>query len=165
MANGTFFGDVITKWLAHPGEDRKMELQEQFGFTDSNGVDWIAEPGDVVDGASIPELVWNRIVGTPFVGDYRRASVVHDVAVKKKMRNSREAHRMFYEAMRADGVPEDRALIMYTAVRLFGPRWDSKDDSFELFAMSTDSHLHDQSPSISFDALEAALDQVIDQPS
>ena len=32
---------------------------------------------------------------------------------------------MFYEAMLCDGVPEEQAFLMYTAVRLFGPKWPS----------------------------------------
>jgi hypothetical protein len=33
---------------------------------------------------------------------------------------------MFYEAMLCDGVSEERALAMYTAVRLFGPKWPTR---------------------------------------
>ena len=66
-----------------------------------------------------------NIVGTPFVGDYRRATVVHDVACQDKTRPHEEVHYMFYEAMLCDGVPDEQAFLMYTAVRLFGPKWPS----------------------------------------
>ena len=118
-----FEGEVETQWLRHSGEDRDMSLLADFAFLDSRGVRWPAPAGRTVDGASIPEVLWSKIVGTPYVGDYRRATVVHDVACQDKTRPHEEVHYMFYEAMLCDGVSEERALLMYTAVRLFGPKW------------------------------------------
>lgn len=118
-----FQGEVETRWLRQPGKDRDMRLLTDFAFLDSRGVRWDAPAGRVINGASIPEIFWSQVVGTPYVGDYRRATVLHDVACDDQTRPHEEVHRMFYEAMRCDGVPEDRALLMYTAVRLFGPKW------------------------------------------
>ncbi len=75
-----FVGEVITKWLQHSGDDRYMELQEDFSFVDDNDVEWVAPAGHKINGASIPEFIGST-VGSPFVGDYRRASVVHDLNV------------------------------------------------------------------------------------
>ena len=146
-----FKGEVETRWLVEPDEDRKMELLENFSFIDSSSYEWEAQKGDVVDGASIPEVVWSKIVGTPFIGDYRRASVVHDVACDRKEKTSREAHRMFYEAMLADGTSEAKALLFYTAVRLFGPQWGGRA---KFLRMAT-------AKKIDFDKFEAALDKVV----
>lgn len=63
-------------------------------------------------------------MGGPFEGQYRNASVVHDVACVKKSEKWEDVHRMFYYAMRAGGVSETRAALMYAAVYKFGPRWD-----------------------------------------
>ncbi len=146
-----FEGEVQTRWLVHSGEDRKMELLAPFAFIDSADVRWKAETGDTIDGASIPAAIWSKLIGTPFIGDYRRASVVHDVACTKKLRTSKEAHRMFYEAMLADGTDKSRAKMFYLAVRLFGPRWGSTKMGLLTAAA--------QEPS--FEAIEAAVDQIL----
>jgi hypothetical protein len=118
-----FEGQVHAAWLRHAGPDRDMRLVVDFAFIDSRGVRWDAPAGRIINGASIPETLWSSVVGTPYVGDYRRASVVHDVACEDKKRPHEEVHYMFYEAMVCDGVPQERAWLMYTAVRLFGPKW------------------------------------------
>jgi hypothetical protein len=117
-----FEGQVRTQWLRHSGPDRRMRLLEDFAFVDDNNIRWLAPAGSTIDGASIPETFW-FVAGTPYIGDYRRASVLHDVACQEKSRPPRQVHRMFYDAMIRDGVPEARAQQMYTAVRLFGPTW------------------------------------------
>jgi Protein of unknown function (DUF1353) len=121
-----FDGEVNGTWLRHSGPDRKIKLTTDFAFLDSRGVRWDAPAKSTIDGASIPEIVWSSVVGTPYIGDYRRASVVHDVACQQKIRAHEEVHYMFYEAMICDGVTEERAYLMYTAVRLFGPKWPAK---------------------------------------
>jgi hypothetical protein len=118
-----FEGDVNAVWLRHSGPDRKMRLATDFAFVDSRGVRWDAPAGSTIDGASIPEILWSSLIGTPYIGDYRRATVVHDVACQEMTRPHEEVHYMFYEAMICDGVDEERAVFMYTAVRLFGPKW------------------------------------------
>jgi DNA/RNA endonuclease G (NUC1) len=118
-----FEGQVRAEWLVHSGPDRSMRLLEAFAFVDDNGVRWDAPTGSVIDGASIPDFLWSATVGTPFVGDFRRASVLHDVACQQRTRPHTQVHRMFYDAMVVDGVDVVRAESMYTAVRLFGPRW------------------------------------------
>jgi hypothetical protein len=99
-----------------------MKLVEEFSFTDISNVVWTVPAGTVVDGASIPPFFWNTI-GPPFVGDYRRASVVHDYYCDQKTRPWKKVHRMFYEASLAGGVNDTKAKIMYAAVYARGPRW------------------------------------------
>jgi hypothetical protein len=148
MPQPHFEGHADTRWLVESGEDRKMQMLSEFAFVDGGEYRWVAHVGETVDGASIPDLVWSKVTGTPFIGDYRRASIVHDVACTRQERTSREAHRMFYEAMLADGTSKKRALLFYTAVRLFGPRWDGRGFIAE-------------PPDVDFDQLEAALDSVL----
>lgn len=155
-----FKGDVDVRWLVEDGEDRKMQLLADFSFFDSTGFEWEAKTDDIVDGASIPDAIWSKVVGTPFIGDYRRASVVHDVACEKKIKTSRDAHRMFYEAMLADGTPEARALLFYTAVRLFGPKWDKAVGLTNRQFKATLSSKTAEQP-IDFKKLEAALDEAL----
>lgn len=122
---GRFIGEVETRWLQHDGRDREMALLTNFAFIDSRGVEWVAPAGSIINGASIPDWLWSKPFGTPFIGDYRRASVVHDVACQERTRPHEQVHRMFYDAMIADGVSKERAMTMYTAVRLFGPKWST----------------------------------------
>lgn len=99
-----------------------MRLLDAFSYVDQTGGVWDAPKGSLVDGASIPQAFWT-IIGGPFEGDYRNASVVHDVACDLKKRPWRDVHKMFYDAMRCGGVSEKKAKVMYFAVFHFGPRW------------------------------------------
>ena len=128
MANAYFIGDVKTLWLVEgevgdDGPDRRMQLLEDFAFIDPDGVRWDAPADHIIDGASIPRMLWS-IAGSPYTGPYRRASALHDVACDARTQPSKIVHKMFYDAMIADGVGQAQALEFYTAVRLFGPHWD-----------------------------------------
>lgn len=116
-------GTVKTEWLKTSGADRLMRLLEDFSFEDNNGIYWTAKAGSIIDGASIPKYLW-MIVGDPFIGDYRRASVIHDVHCRDQIKTHEAVHRMFYDLMIADGVPKGKADRMYWAVRTFGPKWE-----------------------------------------
>lgn len=124
MSFGKFKGEVVARWLAHGGDGRDMELQNEFSYTDPNGLVWKAPKGSIVNGASIPSALW-ATVGPPFVGDYRRASVIHDVACVERKQPHEAVHLMFYYAMRADGVGWSKANVMYQAVKRFGPKWST----------------------------------------
>jgi hypothetical protein len=124
MDHGKFSGDPCTRWLTEVGDDRNMEILEDFTFTDPAATVWSAPAHSVVNGASIPRPLWS-VVGSPYTGDYRRASIVHDVAcglaggddVKR-----RAADRMFYHACRTGGCSVREATILYLGVRI-GAAW------------------------------------------
>ncbi|MCB0247952.1 MAG: DUF1353 domain-containing protein [Anaerolineae bacterium] len=115
-----FNNSVKVEWL----QGREMRLLEDVTYTDAAGVEWTAHAGDVIDGASIPRLFW-RFIGCPFVGEYRNASVIHDVYCQRKafLRPSKTVHQVFYDAMIFEGCPRWKAKLMHNAVKLFGPRW------------------------------------------
>ena len=121
-----FVGTVQTEWLVSATDsDRNMRLLSDFAFIDRNGRRWTAPTGTVINGANIPRSLWYW-VGSPFVGDYRRASVVHDYYTKpanRKLATYQEVHRMLYEAIIGDGVKKRRAKKIYRAVLRKGPRW------------------------------------------
>ena len=120
MKREQFSGRVKTEWLDdHP---RNMRLLETITFTDSKGKIWTAEADSIIDGASIPRFFW-RVIGSPFVGYYRRPTVFHDVYCVKRSEEFADTHWMFLEAMLADGVPAEKAHIMYESVASFGPKW------------------------------------------
>lgn len=118
MSNGTFSGNPKTEWLPDAnGEDLDMQLLEDFSFTDPNGRVWFALKGAVINGASIPRPLWSS-VGSPYTDDYRRASVVHDVACDTPGVSRKEADVMFLHACRAGGCAEVQARILYAGVRM-----------------------------------------------
>lgn len=84
---------------------------------------WVAPAGAIVDGASIPQFAWS-IIGGPFEGKYRDASVIHDVACREKNAPWEYIHLVFYYAMLANGSDPLKAKIMYAAVYHFGSRWN-----------------------------------------
>jgi len=117
--NGKFVGHVVAQWL---DDGRKMKLVEPFGYVDPTGLTWDAPIGSIVDGASIPQIAWS-VIGGPFEGKYRNASVIHDVACEQRLRPWPDVHRNFYYGMLASGVDETLAKVMYAAVYQYGPRW------------------------------------------
>jgi Protein of unknown function (DUF1353) len=119
---GRFVGRVAVEWLDENGDSRSMRLLEEFAFVEPTGKVWAVPKGAVINGASIPRLFWS-LIGPPFVGAYRRASVIHDYYCEARSEPWLSVHRMFYEASLAGGVPESTAKIMYFAVYGAGPRW------------------------------------------
>lgn len=115
-----FSDAVFARWLV--GSSRLMLIVNYFYFLDNNGQKWEVKSGVKVDGASIPRFFW-VFIGSPFVGKYRRASVVHDVYCNSKVRSCVDTHKMFYNAMRVDKVNYFKAKAMYFAVRMGGPKW------------------------------------------
>ena len=63
------------------------------------------------------------IMGGPFEGKYRNASVLHDVAYGEHNRPWQDCDRMFYYAMRCSGVSAAEAKTMYYALYRFGHHW------------------------------------------
>lgn len=112
-------GAVRAEWSK---DGRTMTLLEDFVYVDPAGVEWKAPKGSQVNGASIPQFLWS-VMGGPYEGKYRNASVVHDVECDVKKRDWLSVHRMFYGAMTCSGVEELQAKVMYWAVYQCGPRW------------------------------------------
>ena len=116
---GRYEGPVKAEFL---DDGRKMRLLAAFIYIDPEEVKWEAPAGSVIDGASIPRIAWS-IIGGPFEGKYRDASVIHDVACDQKVRSWESVHKAFYNSMRTSGVGIIKAKVMYGAVYHFGPRW------------------------------------------
>jgi hypothetical protein len=115
-----FSGEPETKWIANDsGTDREMELLKPFTYCDPDGKPWVAKAGATIDGASIPQPLWS-IVGSPFTGDYRRASIVHDVACKdgQSYESRLAADKMYYHACRKGGCNCLKALEQFIGVRI-----------------------------------------------
>lgn len=102
-------------------DGRTAALLAVFAYVDGSGTRWEVPTGAIVDGASIPRPLWS-LIGSPWTGKYREASVVHDHFCDTKMAEWKTVHRNFYTAMLANGVGTIQAKIMYAAVYRFGPR-------------------------------------------
>jgi hypothetical protein len=116
---GRFKGDVIALWLP---DGRNMQLTQTFVYVDPRGKEWVAPKDSVVNGASIPGSLWST-VGGPYEGQYRSASVVHDVACEEMSSKWEDVHNMFYEACRFGPRWQDptlRGAAPHAAVRSFG---------------------------------------------
>ncbi len=153
---GRFLGDVVAKWQS---DGRDMTLVEPFAYIDPREVRWDAAAGAVVNGASIPRAFWS-VIGGPFEGRFRNASVVHDVACETRDRSWQDVHRMFFEACRCGGVRAVKATTMYYAVYHFGPRWRVEERrSIVAGRPEVERVVHDETPPPPTAAEVAAIDR------
>lgn len=120
-AQGRFSGNVVAQWR---DADRTMQLTQDFSFVEDSGKRWDVPSGTVVDGASIPRVFWT-IVGSPFTGNYRKASVIHDYFCEGMSRPWQEVHRVFFDAQLVEGNNLYHAKLLYAAVYAWGPRWET----------------------------------------
>ena len=116
---GFFSGPVESRW---EDDGLTMVVLTELRYTDPYGEVWVAPVGSRVNGASVPRAFWG-LIGGPFEGKYRNASVLHDVAYEEQARPWEEADRMFYNAMRCSGVGTVTAKTMYYALRRHGRHW------------------------------------------
>jgi hypothetical protein len=104
------------------GGGRDIVLIEPFAFVDAGGYRWEVHEGTRVDGSSNPRWLW-PLIGSPFVGKHRRASVPHDLYCRERIRTWQATHKMYHEAMIIDGVPDGEADRKLWFLMRFGPRW------------------------------------------
>jgi hypothetical protein len=103
-------------------DGRTVRVTREMVFRDSSGTRWVVPAGAEVDGSSIPQSLWS-VVGSPFDGALRSASVLHDYYSQTRQRPWQDVNRMFFEAMLASGVPAEKARLVFLATQLFGPKW------------------------------------------
>jgi hypothetical protein len=109
-----------TRWLTEAGPDRNMQVLQDFWFKDPHGKTWTTPSNWRIDGASIPRALWT-LVGSPYTGDYRRASIVHDKACDDAVGDAgarSAADRMFYHACREGGCSIYESTLLYIGVRI-----------------------------------------------
>jgi Protein of unknown function (DUF1353) len=116
---GYYTGNPVTRW--NP-DGLTMTLLSELRYTDPHGIVWVAPAGSTVNGASIPRSLWS-LMGGPFEGKYRDASVLHDVSYEQHKRPWQDCDRMFYNAMRCSGVSAVEAKTMFYALYRFGHHW------------------------------------------
>lgn len=120
-----FHGVVKTEWVRGESamDTRRFKLLAPVEYVASDETVWKAEPGTVINGASIPRAFWS-VIGAPTTGPYRDASVIHDYYCGTRERHWEATHWVFYDACRASGLGPWKANVMYLAVYHYGPMWD-----------------------------------------
>jgi len=83
------------------------------------GLQGMIDTGFLFDGASIPRLLWSMLT-TPFNPLLLRAAAIHDHLYRTHLVTKKVADRKFRSVLREDGVDEESAMSMYTAVRWGG---------------------------------------------
>lgn len=109
----------------------RFVLSAPLTFVDATDREWRAPVGTLTDGASIPEP-FLPLIGARLDRRWRDAAIIHDAYCARanhylpgwRSLPWEAVHRMFYDALLAGGTPPLRALVMYAAVYLGGPRWD-----------------------------------------
>ena len=117
---GRYTGKLILEPLR---SDQPMKTVLEFGFLDGDGRHWPVPPGTSVDQASIPKEL-RSLLGNPWEGKYRDASVVHNYYCAVRSMDWRSVHSMLYRAMLVSGVSVRRAKLVYAGVYFAGPRWE-----------------------------------------
>ncbi len=100
-------------------------LQSDLVFYSDKFGEIIIPAGFHSDGASVPKFLWN--IFPPF-GKYLYSAIIHDYfcvlgAIKKPTLNSKEAALLFLESMTHGKVGYLKSRLMFSAVRLFGPKF------------------------------------------
>ena len=83
-------------------DGRKARLLNPISYVSVDDQGWPVPADTIVDGASIPRLFWT-LIGGPFEGKYRNASIVHDCYCDTHDRSWRDTHRMFHSAIASPG--------------------------------------------------------------
>jgi hypothetical protein len=117
---GRFTGKLVLEPL--PGSQQMKTLQD-FGFLDTDGKNWPVPSGTLLNGASIPKDLWSGFGGL-WEGKYREAWVVHDHHCATRSTDWRSIRRMFYHAMRASGITQLFAKLVFAGVYFAGARWE-----------------------------------------
>ena len=120
--HGSFQGHVVVEWLDDPFVPT-MRLMEPFAFEQSAGRLWQVPQGHVLKGRGMPPL-FRDLIGQPFYGGFRKASIIYDHATQEMTQPWDDAQRMFFEASMAEGVHESEAKAMYMLLRAQGSRWE-----------------------------------------
>jgi hypothetical protein len=174
-----FVGRVVVEWLDDDPFIPSLRLVEDFGFQDGQGNTFLVPKGSVLDGRSLPPT-FRDLFGGPFVGQYRKTSVIYDHLCRSMSEQWKVADRLFYHAAVAEGVEDNEAKQMYMTLYAGGLRWEPKGSTCYSHCHTSASALtwkpdlqdldlkpiagwiRETSPSV--EAIDAKLDQLIKRP-
>lgn len=120
---GKFSGNPKMELLP---DGRDMRLLEDFSYQDRSGKVWTVPAGAVVNGANVPGIAWS-VVGGPWDGPHRNASVLHDWYCATRTEPWDNVQLMFFEACMAGGMSEKKATQWFLMVKTFCPKWEVEE--------------------------------------
>lgn len=102
-----------------PIQNRKVKwkLKEPVVYQTKTGEKITVPVGFVTDLAQIPRTLW--FLYAPF-GKYQKSAVVHDYLYRFQKKSRKEQDKIFYNAMKSDGVATGIRHLIYRFVRMFG---------------------------------------------
>ena len=118
-----FVGRVVVEWLDDDPFIPQMKLLEDFAYQDAAGKRWLAPREEILDGRCLP-LLFKDLVGAPFVGQYRKSSIVYDYYCRSMNEPWKDVNRMFYRASLTEGLAEADAKWIYGILYASGSRWE-----------------------------------------
>jgi hypothetical protein len=138
---GSFSGDPAGTFVSRDYVDRPLfQLTSPFKYTSPNGDEFTVVEEYIIDGASIPRILWSTI-GGPFSEFHLKASIVHDYytdtcqttghsepgrVCQNNLTTFEESdlvHENYYLGMRAAGVTYLKACAEFIAVSAYKD-WD-----------------------------------------
>lgn len=152
-----FLGRVAVEWDDNDLFNRnRVVLLADFGFQDGAGKQWIARKGVTLDGTSFSPL-FEQLVGLPFVGEHRRAGILHDYFAQQLTHDWVQVRHMYYEALLAEGLSVNEAKTAYAVLTGSGMRW-------EVLGSSCYTHCHSRDVALRWkpDVTEAELEPVFE---
>jgi hypothetical protein len=132
----SYEGEPVVKLLP---DGRNAQLGADLVIIGPQGVRGAVPAGATVNGASIPRAFW-PVIGGPFEGRYRDASIIHDWFCDRRIRTWQATHRVFHDAMIVSGVSAPKAKLMYFAVYWAGPRWEERVTLHTTLPVDTSYH-------------------------
>ena len=136
LGHGCFLGAAVIDFEEN---GMAMRLRNHLMFRDAQGRLWSAPRGTVSRGGCLPPGVWN-LLGPPFLGLHREASIIHEHYCQQRAGHPEEVHQMFYEACRASGVPDPLAKAALRELRSHGADWSDPSEAGVARAAKGASH-------------------------
>lgn len=98
---------------------RERRIVREFGVQIPGlGLELIAHPGAIVNGASVPRLLW--WFASPWTGKYTPGTVFHDLLYSTCLLPKLESDFVFLDLMRQWEVYKPKRYVMYSAVIVGG---------------------------------------------
>ncbi len=112
-------GSFKGKWAVEEYGPRLVITTKEISYTTDEGMPHTVEEGFISDGGSIPPIAW-PIIGSPFVGHYRKSVLVHDKFYATQNYSRKYSDRVFIEGMRDEGVSLWKRMVMWSYVKALG---------------------------------------------
>lgn len=125
---GGFSGRLVLELLEGIGNDHQFRLLDDLAYVDASGKIWRAIRGGIVDDEALPRE-FQTLAGLPYVGEYRKAAIIHSFQSRARIEPWKGVHRALYGASIAEGVGEMRARNLYAAVYAGAWRWEPHGSS------------------------------------